>query len=167
LAWTVTAVNDGIRGKDSVVIHGGQITVDAAGDGILSNNDTEASKGYVMIDGGSIHLVSSDDGINGADGSGSSGGTPGGPPGTSSGNARLYINGGYIVVNALGDGVDVNGSVTMTAGTLLVDGPTRNDKAGTTYIVYSGGSSTGTVVDGLYTGGTYTPGKELGKLTID
>ncbi len=32
----------------------------------------------------------------------------------------------------------------------------------TTYTAYSGGSATGTNVDGLYTGGTYTPGTSLG-----
>lgn len=38
--------------------------------------------------------------------------------------------------------------------------------AGTTYVVYSGGSSTGTLADGLYTGGTYTAGTELGSITL-
>jgi hypothetical protein len=39
-------------------------------------------------------------------------------------------------------------------------------REGVTYIVYSGGSSTGTVTDGLYSGGTYTPGTELGSFTL-
>ncbi|MEJ2739389.1 MAG: hypothetical protein P8105_06140 [Dehalococcoidia bacterium] len=32
-------------------------------------------------------------------------------------------------------------------------------KNGITYNVYSGGNSTGTITDGLYSGGTYTPGR--------
>lgn len=35
-------------------------------------------------------------------------------------------------------------------------------KTGTTYKVYAGGSSTGTSVNGLYSDGTYTKGKEIG-----
>ena len=35
-----------------------------------------------------------------------------------------------------------------------------------TYNVYYGGSSTGTVTDGLYQGGTYTPGTKYTSFTI-
>lgn len=38
--------------------------------------------------------------------------------------------------------------------------------SGTGYIVYSGGSSTGTATDGLYSGGTYTPGTVVTNFTI-
>jgi hypothetical protein len=37
---------------------------------------------------------------------------------------------------------------------------------GSTYVVYSGGSSSGTVADGLYSGGTYTGGTQVASLTI-
>ena len=39
-------------------------------------------------------------------------------------------------------------------------------EAGATYTVCTGGSSTGTEVDGLYTGGTYIPGTEAGTFTL-
>lgn len=39
-------------------------------------------------------------------------------------------------------------------------------KTGTTYKVYAGGSSTGTSVNGLYSDGTYTKGKEIGSASI-
>jgi hypothetical protein len=39
-------------------------------------------------------------------------------------------------------------------------------KTGTTYKVYVGGSSTGTVINGLYSDGTYTKGKEIGSASI-
>lgn len=35
----------------------------------------------------------------------------------------IQINGGYIVLDAAGDGVDSNGSIEITGGTLLVNGP--------------------------------------------
>ena len=159
----------------------------------------------------------------------------------------LYINGGYIVVDSQGDGLDANGSIVMTAGSVIVNGPTSNrdgaldyDVAfdisggyliasgssgmahapsqsssqpsvlikfdssisagtlihietnegkeivtftpsknsqsiifssakltnGSTYNVYSGGSSTGTATDGLYEGGTYTAGTLYTSFTI-
>jgi hypothetical protein len=39
-------------------------------------------------------------------------------------------------------------------------------KNGATYTVYSGGSSTGKVTDGLYSGGKYTPGVQKDSFTI-
>jgi hypothetical protein len=41
-----------------------------------------------------------------------------------------------------------------------------NLKNGTTYIVYCGGRSTGTALDGLYAGGTYTPGTQVASFTV-
>lgn len=151
------------------------------------------------------------------------------------------------MVNAQGDGLDSNGNINVTGGTIIVHGPTRNDNGaldcngnflmssgflvavgssgmaevpddsstqevlaasygsaqaagtmvhveaadgtqiltfvpakayqsvvicspllqkGTTYNFYSGGSSTGTLADGLYSGGTYTAGTKLGSITI-
>jgi hypothetical protein len=37
---------------------------------------------------------------------------------------------------------------------------------GSTYVVYSGGRSVGTVTDGLYSGGTYTAGTQVARFTI-
>ena len=33
----------------------------------------------------------------------------------------MTINGGYIVIDVAGDGVDSNGSITMTNGTVIVN----------------------------------------------
>ncbi len=89
-------------------------------------------------------MVSSDDGINvagGMNGSGMGGWQPGQlgqpvrpdrpgqpwQPGQGDfGNYYLYINGGYIVVDSNGDGIDSNGFVEMTAGNVIVHGPTEN-----------------------------------------
>lgn len=177
-------------------------------------------------------------------------GMPGGPGG-SAGTAKLTISGGYLTVDAAGDGLDANGSIVMTGGTVLVNGPTSNGdgaldydgtfeqsgglliaagssgmaqatsesspqrsmmmtfpstlkagtlvtladskgtpilsfapaksiqnivistpdlKAGETYTIYTGGTSTGTKTDGLYqkgklTGGTKIVSFKLGRLT--
>jgi hypothetical protein len=39
-------------------------------------------------------------------------------------------------------------------------------KSGTTYAVYSGGTSTGTAVDGLYSGGDYSAGAQAATFTV-
>jgi hypothetical protein len=43
-----------------------------------------------------------------------------------SGDSRLNINGGYLYVDAAGDGIDINGPIEMTAGTVIVNGPVEN-----------------------------------------
>ena len=39
-------------------------------------------------------------------------------------NCLIQINGGYTVLDSAGDGIDSNGSVEVTGGVLLVNGPT-------------------------------------------
>ncbi len=49
------------------------------------------------------------------------------------GGRTLTISGGHVWVDASGDGLDVNGSVTMSGGTLLVNGPTNNGNGALDY----------------------------------
>jgi hypothetical protein len=171
----------------------------------------------------------------------------GGPGGFESADSYLYINGGYVAIDANGDGIDANGPIDMTAGTVIVNGPTNDGngpldylgafnisgghlvavgsagmaqapsttstqysimynfaspqaagtmvhietesgqdvltfvptkqyqsvllsspelESGSTYVVYSGGSSSGTATDGLYSGGTYAAGSQVSSFTI-
>lgn len=57
----------------------------------------------------------------------------GGPIGESSGTGVLTINGGFITVDASGDGIDVNGCATMTGGTVIVNGPENNGNGALDY----------------------------------
>ncbi|MGC9523818.1 MAG: hypothetical protein ACP5HG_18350 [Anaerolineae bacterium] len=41
-------------------------------------------------------------------------------------DATLDVNGGYVAVDARGDGLDINGPIRMTGGVVLVNGPTAN-----------------------------------------
>lgn len=45
----------------------------------------------------------------------------------------LLINGGFILVDAAGDGLDANGSITMTGGTAIVNGPENNGNGALDY----------------------------------
>lgn len=53
-------------------------------------------------------------------------GGQGGAPGASDSNCLIQINGGKVVLNSQGDGVDSNGNVEINGGTLLVNGPSSD-----------------------------------------
>ena len=273
--FAIDSADDAIHSNDSIVINGGTFVLTTGDDGMhadatltINGGDTRITTSYegiesavITINGGNIHLVSSDDGLNvagGSEGSGmgqppAPGGRPGRPGGagqdtfTYTGQQYLYINGGYVAIEAAGDGIDVNGAIAMTDGVVIVNGPiqqmnsaldydaffnitggslvaagssgmaqapgaasTQNSLllnfngtlqagtlvhlqtsegqevltfapskqyqsivfsspalvSGSTYDVYSGGSSTGTAQDGLYQGGEYSPGTKYGSFTV-
>lgn len=70
---TVNAAGDGIKGKDSVKIGDSDaeeysnlsVVVNASGDGIKSTNDSEEDKGKVIINGGTVKVTAFGDGIQG------------------------------------------------------------------------------------------------------
>ncbi|MBN1933777.1 MAG: carbohydrate-binding domain-containing protein [Anaerolineae bacterium] len=260
---TIDSSDDAVHSNTSITIDGGDILLTSGDDGIHSDSTLEINGGdinitqsyegiesaTITINDGSIRIVASDDGINTAGGVDSSAlnGRPGQNEFAISGNYHLYIHGGYVAVDAVGDGIDSNGPMDMTAGVVIINGPTSNGngpldymgtfnitggflvavgssgmaqapsmsstqysvmhnftspqaagtlvhietkdgediltfvptkayqsvllsspelKNGSTYVVYSGGSSTGTVTDSLYSGGTYTAGAPVTSLTI-
>ena len=258
--FTIDSADDAIHSNDTITISGGDMTITSGDDGVhadssitIDGGDINITKSYegieslvITINNGTIHIVSSDDGLNVAGGTDNSG-FPFPQPPTGNSDAYLDLNGGYIYINAQGDGCDSNGSVYMSGGTMIVNGPTGNDNGaldydgtfevtggfllavgsagmaestsasstqetlafsygstqsagvmihietesgeeiltfvpvkayqtvvlctpdlaiGTTYVVYSGGSSTGTETDGLYSDGTYTAGSRLGSVAL-
>lgn len=259
----INASDDAVHSNDIVVIDGGDLTLASSDDAIHADSSLEINGGDITItrcyegldsaaitlNGGNVHLVARDDGINAVTKGTSSEmmGRPGQINGAATGSNTLTINGGYLVVNADGDGLDINGPITMTAGTVIVNGPTNNGNgpvdylgsftisggdflavgsagmamgpstsstqnsvmltyagtqaagtlihiksaddddiltfapakayqsivfsspelsSGSEYLVYSGGHSSGTSTDGLYSGGTYTPGTEVTSFTV-
>lgn len=163
--FVLDTADDGIHSNDAISVSGGTFTI-ATGDDALHADKTltvaggsiDITKSYegiesaaITISGGSIKLVSSDDGLNaagGVDGSGvqqPGGGRPrdGFGAATGGGAYTITISGGTTWLNAQGDGVDANGSVTMTAGTVLVQGPTVNGNGAIDYdgtFMMSGGT---------------------------
>lgn len=76
------------------------------------------------------------------------GGRPGQNSFSSNGGSdtgNIEFSGGYVWVNASGDGIDANGSITMTDGTVIVNGPTDNDDGPLDY-EYSFTVSGGTII---------------------
>jgi hypothetical protein len=233
--------DDGLHADASLDIAGGEITIADSNEGIESAR--------IAISDGLIRLRSRDDGLYVA--SGTSGAAPNGWPGqgraATASNDYVSISGGSVTIDSDTDGIDANGSIEMSGGTVIVHGPTASfdgaldydgsftitggtliaagsagmaqapgttstqpsvrvtfptsQPAGTvvhigtasgeelltfvptkayqslvvsspdleiggTYLVYTGGSSTGTITDGLYSGGTYTVGTQVTSFTV-
>lgn len=100
----ITSDNKGISSHGDLEISGGDITIHSCTEGV-------ESKAEMTISGGNVRILdASDDGLN--------------TGGSDSGSYAMTISGGYIYVNAFGDGVDSNSTWEMSGGTLLVCGPT-------------------------------------------
>lgn len=123
-SFTAATGDDGFHADSNLIINGGSITVSRSYEGL------EGQK--VTVTGGNIDITASDDGINAASPS-VSGSSTDGRPGNSDSNSLITISGGYILVNASGDGIDSNGNVAITGGTVLVSGPTDNGNAAFDY----------------------------------
>jgi hypothetical protein len=239
--FQLTSGDDGVHADDTLAVNGGELTITQSYEGL------EAS--VIAINGGTIHVTAADDAINVAGGmdSSSTSGRPGQNDFAANPDNMLTISGGYLCVNAGGDGLDSNGTATLSGGLVIVDGPTQNGngsldaqtftitggflvtagssgmaeapsdtssqyslmvnfdqvqaagtivhieskdgdsvltfapakqfqsvvfssaelKKGATYRVYLGGSATGTITDGIYSDGAYTPGTEYAALSLD
>lgn len=256
-SFTVDSADDAIHSNGNVGIKGGNFSIQTGDDGVHADMTVEITGGIldiaksyegiegamITISGGEMHVVASDDGVNVAGGNDEP--APGGPQGqdqsSDTGTLLLTITGGYLTVDAAGDGLDSNGSIEMSGGTVIVNGPTSDgdgtldydgsfaitggilvgaggagmaqapsntssqysvamnftatqaagtlvhleDSAGNniltfapakdyrnviisspdlktgSYTLYSGGSSTGTTADGLYTDGEYSGGTKV------
>lgn len=112
--------DDGIHSDDLVAISGGEITISQSYEGIEG--------GSIMVSGGIIDLTASDDGFNAAGGADNSANN--GPRGNDAfavdTSKSLVISGGTITVNAEGDGLDSNGTLAISGGTIYVSGPTSS-----------------------------------------
>lgn len=145
---TIDSADDSIHTNDTVTINGGKFQIKAGDDGIHADsalvinggdiNITESYEGLeaadITINDGNINLVASDDGLNAAGGNDTSqsAGVFGGDKFSAS-NGTITINCGYIVIDVAGDGVDSNGSITMTNGTVIVNGPENSGNGALDY----------------------------------
>ena len=145
----ISAVEDGLNANDALSVTSGQINISAGDDGIHSDGSlyiadgtiqvaqsTEALEGAeITISGGVMTLSASDDGLNAAgttEEASSSGTTDqNAGPGmfASTGYNNIFLYGGEIFIDAGGDGIDANASLTQTGGTIIVSGP-ENDGNG-------------------------------------
>lgn len=148
---TVTSGTDGLKSSNEedpdlgyVYVRSGEITIDAGDNGVQAAlaltvdggsitvlGSEEALEGAtVTVNGGDLHLTARDDGINGA---GAPDSSTGGNGMAADSTAGVEIHDGYVWIDAEGDGVDSNGSLTMTGGVLLVNGPTNSGNGALDY----------------------------------
>jgi hypothetical protein len=141
---TAASGDDGVHADTALLIEGGKVEVTESNEGLESAD--------IAIAGGDVSITSSDDGLNAAGGStattatadetagsdaqsdtpaaggpGDSGGPGGGGGmggGSEVGDYSLTISGGTLTVTAEGDGLDSNGTASITGGTIVVNGPT-------------------------------------------
>lgn len=110
---TVSSADDGIKSENSITINNGTVTISKSTEGMESPN--------ITINNGTVSITSSDDGFNATNGSG----------GESNDGSMLNLNGGNIYVNSsTGDGLDSNGSIKITGGTIAVHGPQSEPEVG-------------------------------------
>lgn len=145
----IDSADDSIHSNGNVEINGGNINIVSGDDGIhgdstidINDGEINITKSYegieaeiININNGNIKVVSSDDGINATDGNDSSSvnGRPGQNNFASSSNASINFNGGRVVVDASGDGLDANGSIYMKGGTVIVNGPENSGNGALDY----------------------------------
>lgn len=147
--YVIEALEDGINTNDALLITDGIFEINAGDDaihtdGILSITggtfDITAAEGLegteIVIDGGEITIAATDDGINAAQ---------------KTDNVAVYveINGGNITIT-MGqgdtDGIDSNGDITITGGTIDITGMSAIDYDGTA--TFTGGSL---IINGVQT----------------
>ena len=61
---TVNAADDGVRGKDYLLVSSGRLTVTAGGDGLKSSEDDDETRGFVALGAATVTVASGDDGIS-------------------------------------------------------------------------------------------------------
>ena len=178
--FKIDSADDSIHSDVSVTINGGTFEIASGDDALHAEetlsvtagkfNITESYEGLealnIKVMGGDIKLVASDDGLNAAGGTDSSGttggrdgmfgggkgGMGGGFGGMSSGNGSIVISGGNLYINSSGDGLDANGTLEISGGHTTVVGPTQGDTATLDYdksATITGGTFIGTGAQGM------------------
>lgn len=153
--FNIATGDDALHAEQSLTVEKGEINITESYEGL------EALK--IKVLGGNISLIATDDGLNAAGGTDSSGitggrdgmfGGKGGKGGGMSANSdgSIVISGGTLKINSSGDGIDANGTVEITGGHTTVTGPTKGDTATLDYDVsatISGGTFIGTGASGM------------------
>ena len=154
-----TETGNGIQSKNAedttkgyVYIAGGEIVVSKCQEGIEGT--------VIIVEDGTINVTAQDDGFNAASGKtdatktdamkvgekepGAFNGGGGDSPFETDTNCYILIAGGTINVNAMGDGIDSNGSLYVTGGICYVSGPTNGGNGALDY------NGTATITGGTF-----------------
>jgi len=156
---SIDSSDDSIHSNGDVNISGGKMNMTSGDDGVHADSDLIITSGTVnikksyeglegntvIIKDGTINVTASDDGLNAAGGNDSSSvdGRAGQNEFAEDESAYIEILGGTLTANASGDGIDSNGDLTITGGTVYLSGP---ENSGNGTMDYAG--------EGLINGGS-------------
>lgn len=147
--FSLDTADDAIHASGNIYLQSGTLSIKTGDDAIhadaaleISGSITDIVKSYegleatdLRITGGVTAILSSEDGINAAGGNDNNSpwnGRPGGDRFAGS-SATVEISGGYLFINASGDGIDSNGTIAISGGTVLISGPTNNGNGALDY----------------------------------
>lgn len=130
--FNINSCDDSIHSNVDTIINNGEINIESGDKGIHGDTNVEINGGtinitksyegleasYITINDGTVKVVASDDDLNASDGSGTDTFNPGQ---VSDSDLNITVNGGYLTVDASGDGLDSNGSIFINGGTTLVN----------------------------------------------
>ncbi|MBK8934168.1 MAG: carbohydrate-binding domain-containing protein [Chloroflexi bacterium] len=163
-------------GSYHLTINGGYLYVDAGGDGLDSNGAFDMTGGFVIVNGptnngnGPLDYVGSFNISGGFLVAVGSSGMAQAPSETSSQYALIH---NFDALQAAGTLVHIE---SADGESILTFMPAKDYQSvlisaaalqnGETYVVYTGGSASGTAVDGLYADGTASPGTQAASYTV-
>lgn len=131
---SVSAVDDGVRGKNYLLIKGGTVTVQAGGDGLKSDNDEDVEAGYIAVEDGAITISAGGDAIQAEKDVIVTGGTfaliaGGGSEAQVAADAsakgiksvaNVLIDGGMFTIDAADDAIHSNANITINGGSFAL-----------------------------------------------
>lgn len=180
-SFTVDAADDALHSNGNISVTDGEFQIATGDDGIhadalvsISGGTVNITRSYegiegadITISGGEIHVTATDDGVNVAGGNDTNAAaeTQAQDSFSSTGSNLLTISGGTLTVDAAGDGLDSNGSVTMTGGTVIVNGP---ENSGNGALDYDGAFNItgGFLVAAGASGMAQAPGEDSGQYSV-
>jgi hypothetical protein len=163
-------------GDNYVYINGGYLYMNSGGDGLDSNGNFAMTGGVVLVDGPTTDFEGPLDygtSFNISGGFLMAVGSAGMAQAPSTDSTQYSVLQNLSTMQAAGTMVHIETEAgedvltflpTKEYQSVLVSSPELQN--GESYVVYTGGSSTGTPVDGLYTDGDYTPGTQFASFTI-
>lgn len=141
----ISEQSEGMESKGTITVNGGEINIKAADDGINTGSESSQTDGAIPFGGQPPHgnppEMPDGDMMRGNPPEMPNGDMPqGNPPQMPNGRFggfgkideetaaahAITVNGGNIYLNVGGDGIDSNGSLTITGGKIVIDGPTSN-----------------------------------------
>ncbi|GHU44684.1 hypothetical protein FACS1894111_12330 [Clostridia bacterium] len=169
--FTIDSEDDSLHSTGNLILSGGTFTLASGDDGVhadgtlaISDGNINVAKSYeglegsdINISGGTIVVHATDDGINAA--GGSDGNVEGGSFGKdvfrSDSSHTMTISGGVVTVYSGSDGLDSNGTLAVSGGTVAVfiNAPRDGDATDT--------DNGGTILPALYGNTTIKSGTQI------